>query len=62
MELIPTSYEERKRFIFGEEGKPLQDFFGEMVLKSMLASHDEDHKFWKGKTVEEEVKVLAGRY
>jgi hypothetical protein len=32
------------------------------VLKSMLNCHDEDHKFFAGKTVDEEIKVLGGRY
>jgi glutamine synthetase len=62
LERLPTTYEERKRHIYSEAGKPLQDFFGKIVLESILSCHDEDHKFWAGKTVEEEVKTLAGRY
>lgn len=62
IEQLPMTYEERKQAIYSEEGKELNEYFGEKVIKSVLAMHDCDHEFFKDKSLEEMVWALKGRY
>jgi hypothetical protein len=40
----------------------LREFFGDDMIKNILATHEEDMKFFADKTLEEEVNFLLEKY
>lgn len=59
---LPNTFEDRKEAILGDEGAPLRAFFGDDLIKNILAVHEADFNFCKDLTMEDEVKHLVSRY
>jgi glutamine synthetase len=59
---LPSNLKERTEIIMSEEGKPLREFFGEVLIRNILSTYEEDHHFFEGKTIEDEVQHLVQRY
>lgn len=59
---LPNTFVERKKIIEGEQGEPLRAFFGEDLIKDIIAVHEADFEFCKDMTLEDEIKHLVLRY
>jgi hypothetical protein len=49
---LPRTLKERTEAIMSEEGHPLREFFGEVLIRNILSTYEEDHYFFDGKTIE----------